>query len=133
MTSQYLSIKDTCEQFKVSQSTLRRKIKTLDKKNVIKRRGKYLIKYSCLVNNYSLKQPIDIASSSDCSHELKDLQETNKMYSFMLSEKDKLLAEKDKQIEILERQVQQQFSTLDQSQKLSALEKQLEIIKLEKI
>ena len=148
----YLDIKHAALHVHRHERTIRRVIvqnrEEINKKEgykVIKYNGKkYLISVTYLNTRYGVtytketEEKIDREENTVSLEALRELQETNKMYSFMLSEKDKLLAEKDKQIEllksqseILERQITFQNLALDQAQKLSALEKQLELKKLE--
>ena len=139
----YLDIKNSALHVHRHERTIRRTIiqnrEEINKKEgykAIKYNGKkYLISTTYLSLRYGVPYTKETSKKTEKEEDiniLRELQETNKMYSFMLSEKDKLLAEKDKQIEILERQVLFQNSTLDQSQKLSALERQLDILKFNK-
>lgn len=135
----YLTIKDSALLVDRHERTIRRVIiqkrETINKNEgyeVVKHIDKkYYISTQYLHNRYDIKDNNKTINTTE-NNELQELRETVKMYAIMLEEKDKQIELLKIQIDELKEDKKYLFSNIDQSQKLTALEKQLEILKIEK-
>lgn len=146
----YLTIKQTVEYIKRTDNTIRRvliqKRHEINKEegfDVVKRVGnKYYIHIPFLDKRYPKNNTVEYNIKTEANQpvtedkeELRDLQETIKMYSIMLGEKDKLIEKLESELKEYKedkKYLKEQFKTIttlfDQSQKIIALKQGVSFI-----
>lgn len=136
----YLDIKQTVEYINRTENTVRRVL--IKKRDIINNKEGYkVIKYidrKYYISTIYLNKRYNIDNTEitplTTNTELQELKETVKMYAIMLEEKDKeIIRLKEENIYFKsqnEKITNSLITTLDQTQKLSALEKQMDILKL---
>lgn len=147
MSSHYITIREACELTGRSESTIRRNITNIasliNKKEgvntVIKDKRVFKIDYSYLVKKYPTNSQKETATSQKknvVSEEVIDLRETIKMYSIMLEEKDKQIEQLKSELNeykedkmFLKDVNKSLIVSLDQSQKLFAIDKKVSFLK----
>jgi hypothetical protein len=142
----YLDIKESALLVDRHERTIRRVI-IQKRENINKKEGyevvkhtnkKYYISTDYLHKRYNIptQQRQYTQPLKEDTEELRELKETVKMYAIMLEEKDKQIIRLKEENNYFKSQNEKMtnsiITTLDQSQKLSALEKQLDILKIEK-